>query len=82
MDSDSHPASCLSIMAVLAKGLPVFFVPEKSLVTAMRHDVVNDGGGCELAVSLAFRAQRVQLQVVRTSFAPRCAISTHICAST
>ena len=30
-------------MAAFAKGLPVVFVPEKTAISAMRHDVVYHG---------------------------------------
>jgi hypothetical protein len=30
------------VMTALAKGLPVRFVPEQFLITAMRFDMVND----------------------------------------
>ena len=44
----------LMIMAALAKGLPVFFVPEQFRIAAMRFDVVDDR--CRNEASLCFAA--------------------------
>ena len=44
-------------MAVLTKGLPVVFIPEKIAVSAMGNDVVYHGGRGQMAVFLAFGAQ-------------------------
>ena len=40
-------------MAALAKGTPVAPVPEQSLITSVRDDVVNDRGLGELAERMA-----------------------------
>ena len=55
-------APCLLIMAALAKGTPVAPVPEQSLITTMRDDVVNDRGLSVLAALHALLAERVRLQ--------------------
>ena len=36
------PGASLSIMAVLAKRLPVFFIPEQLLVPSVRDDVIHN----------------------------------------
>ena len=46
-------ASGFPVMAVLAKGLPVFFIPEQSHITPVRNDVVNDRGRCQPAFRFA-----------------------------
>ena len=55
-------------MAVLAKGLPVLFIPEQRPVAAMRDDVIHNRRGRERAVALAFRAQRMRAEETP----PRC----------
>lgn len=49
----------LMIMAALAKGLPVFFVPEQLRITTMRCDVVNDRRGDETSLRLAADTPRM-----------------------
>ena len=49
-------------MAALAKGTPVAPVPEQSLITTMRDDMVNDRGLGVLAALHALLAERVCLQ--------------------
>ena len=49
-------------MAVLAKGLPVFFVPEQPHVAPVRDNMVNNGGGRQPAMLHAGSAQRVLCQ--------------------
>ena len=46
-------------MAVLTKGLPVLFIPEKFAVAAMGYDMVDHGRGCQYTVFQAFGAQRM-----------------------
>ena len=46
-------------MAVLAKGLPVFFVPEQSWIATMRNDVVYYGCWSEFSILPALNAQRI-----------------------
>lgn len=44
-------------MAVLAKGLPVLFIPEKRMIAAMGYDMVDHGRGRQRTVFQAFGAQ-------------------------
>ena len=44
------------VMAALAKGLPVIFIPEKIAISAMRHDVVYHGRRGQRAAFQAIRA--------------------------
>ena len=46
-------------MAVLAKGLPVLFIPEKHMIAAMGNDMVNHCCRSKPALPLAFTAERV-----------------------
>ncbi|MDD3513735.1 MAG: hypothetical protein PHV21_07010 [Synergistaceae bacterium] len=46
-------------MAELAERLPVRFIPEQLAVATVRNDVVNHGGGCQLATLLTLNAQRM-----------------------
>ena len=46
-------------MAVLAKGLPVLFIPEKHMVAAMGNDMVDHGRGRQHTVFQTFGAQRM-----------------------
>ena len=55
-------APCLLIMAALAKGTPVAPVPEQSLITTMRDDVVNDSRSGVPAALHALLAEWVCLQ--------------------
>lgn len=55
-------APCLLVMAALAKGTPVVPVPEQSLITSVRDDVVNDRSLGVLAAFHALLAERVRLQ--------------------
>ena len=46
-------------MAVLAKGLPILFIPEKLAVAAMENNMVDHGRGRQRTVFQAFGAQRM-----------------------
>ena len=50
------------IMAALAKGLPVCLIPEQSLISPMRNDMVHDGSRGELSLPHTLSTQGVQLQ--------------------
>ena len=49
-------------MAVLAKGLPVFFVPEQSLVAPVWDDMIHHRCRGQLAFPLALRTQGMPFQ--------------------
>jgi hypothetical protein len=51
-----QPHAGLVVVAGLAQRLPVAFVPEQALVTAMRDDVIHHRRGLQHAVAPAFRA--------------------------
>ena len=57
------PGAGLSIMAVLAKGLPVFFIPEQMFIPSMRDDVIHNRCRCNGARLQALSAQRISPQV-------------------
>ena len=57
-------------MAVLAKGLPILFIPEKRVVAAMGNDMVDDGRGRQHTVLQAFGAQRMPSQKRLPRFSP------------
>ena len=46
-------------MAVLAKGLPILFIPEKFAVAAMGNNMVDHGRRSQHTVFQAFNAQRM-----------------------
>lgn len=64
------------IMAALAKGLPVFLIPEQHLVPAMRNDMVNDRGGREPPSLPAIHAQWVLAKETRPRASPFATIAT------
>ena len=49
-------STCLPVMAALAQGLPIAFIPEKVLVSPVREDMVHDCGRREFPVALTFQA--------------------------
>ena len=59
---DLEAASCFLIMTIFAKGLPVLLIPEQPLIAPVRDDVVDYGGGGQLAFLPAFCAQRMPFQ--------------------
>ena len=68
-------------MAVLAEGLPVFFVPEQTLITPMRKDVVNHCRRGELSFSLALDTKRMPLKILETGFSPPRVVSSGVSAA-
>ena len=68
-------------MAALAKGLPVFFVPEQFFIAPVRHDVIHNRGRRQSTCFSAFRAQRMLLQEECTGFAPVGIVSPYISAA-
>ena len=63
-------------MAVLAKGLPVLFIPEKRMIAAMGNDMVDHGRGRQCAVFQTFGAQWMPKQKRLPRFSPVCVITT------
>ena len=57
-------------MAVLAKGLPVLFIPEKRMIAAMGNDMVDHGRGRQHTAFQAFVAQRMPGQKRLPRFSP------------
>ena len=57
-------------MAVLAKGLPIFYIPEQPGIAPMRHDMVDDGRRGHFAFLHAFRAKRMPLEEGFSCFPP------------
>ena len=62
-------------MAVLTKGLPVLFIPEKHMIAAMGNDMVDHGCGCQCAVFQTFGAQRMPGQKRLPRLSPVCVIA-------
>ena len=62
-------------MAAPAKGLPVIFIPEKIAVSAMGNDMIYYGCRGQMAVFLAFRAQRMPGQKSFSRLLPVCVVS-------
>ncbi len=62
-------------MAVLAKGLPVLFIPEKHMIAAMGNDMVDHGCGRQRTAFQAFGAQWTPGQKRLPRFSPVCVIA-------
>ena len=62
-------------MAVLTKGLPVLFIPEKRMIAAMGNDMVDHGCGRQRTVLQAFGAQWMPGQKRLPRFSPMCVIA-------
>ena len=57
-------------MAVLTKGLPILFIPEKLAVAAMGNDMVDHGCWRQRTIFQAFGAQRTPGQKRLPRFSP------------
>ena len=66
----------LMVMTALAKGLPVLFVPEQFLITAMRFDMVNDRCRDETAFCFAADAPGMTLQEKLSGLLPLSPVAT------
>lgn len=66
----------LMVMAALAKGLPVRFVPEQVRVAAMRLDMIHDGCRDEPSFLFASDAPGVTLQEELPGFLPFSPVAT------
>ena len=62
-------------MAVLTKGLPVLFIPEKHMIAAMGNDMVDHGCGRQHTAFQAFDAQRTPGQKRLPRLSPVCVIA-------
>ena len=62
-------------MAVLTKGLPVLFIPEKHMIAAMGNDMVDHGCGRQCAVFQTFGAQWMPGQKRLPRLSPVCVIA-------
>ena len=67
------------IMAALAKGLPVLFVPEQLRITAMGLDVVHDGCRNEASLCLAADAPGMAFQEEFSGLLPFPSVAAHLC---
>lgn len=72
---------CLMVMAALAKGLPVRFVPEQFRITAMRFDMVNDRCRDETAFCFAANAPGMTFQEKLPGLLPLPSVATCFCIS-
>ena len=63
-------------MAILAQRLPVAFIPEQLLITAMWYDMINHRRRCDLPALHALIAQRIALQEAGAGFSPAVVIAT------
>jgi len=77
----SHPTSRFPVMAVLAKGLPVFFVPEQLRVAPVRRDMIDHRRGRQSTVSHTLYAQGMFPQIPLSSGAPFGIVSSGISAA-
>ena len=69
----------LMVMAALAKGLPVRFVPEQFRITAMRFDMIHDGRRDETAFCFATDAPGMTFQEELPGLLPFPAVTTCLC---
>ncbi len=67
------------VMAALAKGLPVRFVPEQFRITAMRFDMIHDGRRDETAFCFATDAPGMTFQEELPGLLPFPAVTTCLC---
>ena len=71
----------LSVVALLAKSLPVALVPEQLLVTTVRYNVIHH---CSLGVPSQFHALHAQRMALKVGFAcllPSAAVSAFGCGA-
>lgn len=68
------------IMAALAKGLPVLFVPEQLRIATMRCDVVDDRRRNETALGFAANTPGMTFQEELPGLLPLSAVTTCLCA--
>lgn len=69
----------LMVMAALAKGLPVLFVPEQSGITTMRFDVVDDRRGNETSLCFTADAPGMTFQEELSGLLPFPSVATSLC---
>ena len=70
----------LMVMAALAKGLPVLFIPEELGIAAMRFDVVDDRRRDEATFCFAADAPGMTFQEELPGFLPFPSVTTRLCA--
>ena len=70
----------LSVVAPLAKRLPVALVPEQLSVAPVRYDMVHNLGLGKPAFALALLAKRIGFQVSLAYLLPVMIITTVVCA--
>lgn len=70
----------LMVMAALAKGLPIRFVPEQFRITAMRCDVVDDRRRNKASFCFAADAPGMTFQEELPGLLPFPAVATRLCA--
>ena len=70
-----------SVVALLAKTLPVRPIPEQLWVAAVRHDVVNHSGSGVSPLLHADNAQRMRLQICSARLLPPAVIAAFGCRS-
>lgn len=68
-------------MAVLAKGLPILFIPEKLTVAAVRNNMVDHSRRHQHTVFQAFSAQWMPGEKRLPRFSPVRVISSGCCAA-
>jgi hypothetical protein len=50
-------------MAVLAKGLPIAFIPEEALISTVRKNMVHDSSRYKFSAALALHTKRKSAQI-------------------
>lgn len=68
----------LPIMASLAKRLPILLIPEQSIVSSMRLDMIYNRCLSQLSGSFALRAKRMLCQELFPRFLPLATVATRV----
>lgn len=72
---------CLAVVTWLAQRLPVLTIPEQSIVTFVRHDVVDHSRCGDQAIAFTLSAERMLIQKPNTSLAPAACVATLVSRS-
>jgi len=63
-------------MAVLAKGLPILFVPEKNGISPVRNNVIDNGCRRQPSIRTAFCTERILFKEKRPGRTPLAVVAT------
>ena len=75
-ESESSP--CLPVVTGLAKGLPVFFIPEQTLIAPVRNDMIDHCCRFRFSFPQALCAERMQLKKSFPGLSPPSVVSSRV----